>query len=121
MMNCWSMDPTERHSFSEIARTLSGYTETLAGYLDMNPFLSKKENKPTEDGFNNDILTHPDQLAALDYYNIPKNKSRSPRSSPRASPRASPLHSPSATATNNRFMMPPTSIKIQIDSCSPPS
>lgn len=115
MLNCWATDPNRRPSFSEAATTLSGYIETLAGYLDMNynPFTNAPEQqKPLENGFNNDVLAHPEQLAAL-YDNIPRNKSKSPRASPRASPRVSPLPSPS-NSYRGLLSGPP---KIQIDTC----
>lgn len=114
MEKCWCTNPNKRPAFNEIATTLSGYTETLAGYLDMNfnPFVSDQEQKLTENG-GYDILTRPDQLAAL-YDKLPR-KSKSPRSSPRASPRISPLPSPREEGPAQL-----TNIKIQIDSCSPP-
>lgn len=91
-------DPEKRPTFKDIVRTLTGYTESLAGYLDMtyNPFAPLNDQKVKEDGFNNDILTRPDQLAAL-FDDMPR---KSPRSSPRASPRASPRVSPMGTPTS---------------------
>ncbi len=109
MRNCWATDPEKRPTFNDIVRTLSGYTETLAGYLDMNynPFTSGDDHKLIiEDGFNNDILTHPDQLAAL-YDDMPKK-------SPRASPRVSPFGTPFGTPTATRGMLLP---EIHIDEC----
>ena len=130
MRTCWAASPAKRPSFSEIASTLSGYTENLAGYLDMNfnPFTSDQQDqqqqqlpqKPQlENGFCNDILTRPDQLAALYDDDIPSRKNRSPRSSPRASPRASPRVSPlpSPIVDSNGQVL--SHIKIQIEPASP--
>ena len=117
MMQCWSTDPNKRPAFNDIARTLSGYIETLAGYLDMNfnPFSSPTQERKSslENGISNDVLKYPEQLAAL-YDNIPRTKVRSPR----ASPRASPLPSPSAMNANRGFTNNPP-VQIQIDSPPP--
>ena len=102
MLRCWSAQPDSRPAFQDVVQILSGYTETLAGYLDMNsnPFVPGPEVV--------DNLALPNRLSAL-YYNIaskltgksPVSKRRSPRSSPRASPtvtpRLSPRVSPKAT------------------------
>lgn len=112
MMECWSTDPNSRPAFSKIARTLSGYTENLAGYLDVNynnPFSSAQNQ--AEEGFGNEILTRPDQLAALYDDELPIAKNRSPRGSPRASPCASPRASPTPPIPAGKILIniqPPT-------------
>ncbi len=98
MMKCWSAHADSRPSFSEIVQSISGFTETLAGYLDMNtnPFISETEQ------MNN--LAPPNRLSAL-YYNIaskltgksPVAKRRSPKGSPKCSPKSSPRVSPIVT------------------------
>ena len=124
MKECWATNPAKRPTFTDIAKTLSTYTESLAGYLDMtfNPFEQKSGNnhqghqpapaEQEEEGF--DVLTRPDKLAQL-YENIPKSKS--PRSSPRGSLRTSPIQSPTNSIKGFPAVVP-TNIKICIDSCS---
>ena len=86
MLSCWSTDPDDRPTFHDISKTLSGYTETLAGYLDMtyNPFTAttttpghhhhqQQQQKGLEGaGFNNNVLVRPDQLALLFDDEIPR-------------------------------------------------
>lgn len=130
MMTCWSPNPNERPTFKEIVKILSGYTETLAGYLDMNsnPFISSCEFQRDGDRPSEGLMV-PNKLTAL-YYNVtsklrgrsrsPKSKSKSPKSSPRASPRISPQVSPRISprpepACNAKDDVPSTPV-IKIDS-----
>lgn len=108
-MKCWAAKPDCRPSFRELVQILSGYTETLAGYLDMtsNPFIPASEQV--------DNLAAPSRLSAL-YYNIagklmgksPKGKRKSPRSSPRLSPRVSPSVTPRLSPRASPQPEPPT-------------
>lgn len=117
------MDSNQRPTFKEIVNILSGYTETLAGYLDMssfNPFTHEDHNNSPEDGFGNDILTHPDQLAKIYEHHNSKKKakaSRSPRGSPRGSKRTTPL--PSPVSTDQRSLSVKNAPMIRIDPGSP--
>jgi len=95
MLRCWAAQADARPAFKDVVQILSGYTETLAGYLDMNsnPFIPGPEVA--------DNLAPPNRLSAL-YYNIaakltgksPATRRRSPRSSPHASPSITPCLSP---------------------------
>ena len=41
MLKCWNSDPNERPSFSTLMKSVSGFAEMTAGYLDVsnyNPF-----------------------------------------------------------------------------------
>ena len=41
MLKCWNSDPNERPSFSTLTKSISGFAEMTAGYLDVsnyNPF-----------------------------------------------------------------------------------
>ena len=41
MLKCWNSDPNERPSFSALVKSISGFAEMTAGYLDVsnyNPF-----------------------------------------------------------------------------------
>lgn len=112
MMTCWSPDPNQRPSFREIVRLLSGYTETLAGYLDMtsNPFVSS---------FNQDLQreSRPNKLSAL-YYNVAskfRGRSVSPKvKSPKSSPRLSPH--PDLACSEDYDMLATSPVRITIDS-----
>ena len=44
MLKCWNSDPDERPPFSDLVRSISGFAEMTAGYLDMstyNPFANE--------------------------------------------------------------------------------
>lgn len=42
MMDCWAKKPNDRPPFSNIVKTVSNYTEAIAGYTDVNfnPFVT---------------------------------------------------------------------------------
>ena len=120
MMSCWSPDPNQRPCFKEIVETLSVYTETLAGYLDMtsNPFLStidqelRRDSCPLSEG-----QARSNKLTAL-YYNVTSKlrsgRSRSPKSkSPRISPH------PDFVCSGSSEVPPSPVIKITINAADP--
>ena len=59
MLKCWKSDPNERPSFSTLAKSISGFAEMTAGYLDIcnyNPFEASIPTATT-DGENHDDTT----------------------------------------------------------------
>lgn len=48
MLKCWHSEPTERPSFSSLVSSISGFAETIGGYLDVgnyNPFTTNDNTK----------------------------------------------------------------------------
>ena len=97
MMSCWSPDPEQRPTFSEIVKVLSCYTETLAGYLDMisNPFVSSFNSALQRDcRLQSLVNSRPNNKLTALYYNVAsklRGRSTSPKlKSPKSSPRISP-------------------------------
>ena len=94
MMKCWTKKPEDRPSFSDVVTTISSYTETIAGYLDINfnPFESKES--PDNDKAVLALAGPPESIPDSNSSTsgkTDKNKAKSPKSSPAVSPRGSPL------------------------------
>ena len=107
MMSCWAKKPEDRPAFSEVVKTISNYTEAIAGYLDINfnPFKSSHDLPDNEAAAASATLNSPDnekdvlisaELLAkqLDSKKTKDKNKKSPKSSPKPSPRASPSASP---------------------------
>ena len=114
MMSCWAKKPEDRPAFSDIVKTISNYTEAIAGYLDINfnPFKSSHDLPDNEAAAASATLNSPDnekdilisaellakQLDSKKTKDKNKKKSKdSPRVTPKSSPKPSPKASPSAS------------------------
>ena len=47
MLKCWNSDPNERPSFSNLMKSISGFAEMTAGYLDISNYNPFEANIPT--------------------------------------------------------------------------
>ena len=47
MLKCWYSDPNERPSFSTLTKSISGFAEMTAGYLDVSNYNPFEANVPT--------------------------------------------------------------------------
>jgi hypothetical protein len=113
MRSCWSKTPQERPFFSDIVKTISNYTEIIAGYLDINfnPFQSSYSPTgstaataaltaiPDSPDSEKNVLVSSELLRKLIQEDSketkPSNKkSKSPKSTPKVSPKMSPKVSP---------------------------
>ena len=47
MLKCWNSDPNERPSFSTLVKSISGFAEMTAGYLDVSNFNPFEASIPT--------------------------------------------------------------------------
>ena len=47
MLKCWNSDPNERPSFSSLVKSISGFAEMTAGYLDVSNYNPFEANIPT--------------------------------------------------------------------------
>ena len=111
MMSCWSKEAQERPIFSDVVKTISNYTEIIAGYLDINFNPFESSYSPTGSTAATAALTYvpdsPDsEKDALASSELLKNledsrqtkpcskKPKSPKGTPKASPKISPKVSP---------------------------
>ena len=114
MRSCWSKKAQERPFFSEVVKTISNYTEIIAGYLDINfnPFESSYSPTgstaataalttiPDSPDSEKDVLVSSELLRKLIDHEDSKQtkqcnkKPKSPKSTPKASPKMSPKVSP---------------------------
>ena len=105
-MKSWAKNPEDRPSFSDVVTTISSYTETIAGYLDINfnPFESTSDPAAgpvttAKESPDNDravlALVGASEVTSSNKNSTSgktdKNKAKSPRSSPAVSPHGSPL------------------------------
>ena len=104
MMSCWSKKAQERPFFSDVVKTISNYTEIIAGYLDINFNPFESSYSPTGSTALTTVPDSPDSekdafisSELLEDYKQTKpsnKKSKSPKSTPKASPKMSPKVSP---------------------------
>ena len=113
MRSCWLKKPQERPFFSDIVKTISNYTEIIAGYLDINfnPFESSYSPTgstaasaalttiPDSPDSEQNVLVSSELLRNLIQEDCKQakpcnKKQKSPKSTPKASPKMSPKVSP---------------------------
>ena len=111
MKSCWSKKAQERPFFSDVVKTISNYTEIIAGYLDINFNPFESSYSPTSStaataalttildspDSEKDVLISSELLRKLEDPKQTKpcnKKPKSPKGTPKASPKMSPKVSP---------------------------
>ena len=67
MLKCWNSDPNERPCFSALVKSISGFAEKTAGYLDVSNYNPFEVNVPTAKtgGVNGDVQTQEEHDASV--------------------------------------------------------
>lgn len=139
MRSCWLKRAEERPYFSDVVKTISNYTEIIAGYLDVNfnPFESSFSptgstaaaaltTVPDSPDSEKDVLVSSELLSKLVQEDSkpetkpcikkPKSPKGTPKASPKMSPKVSPRPSPKASPRISPLASPLLKIrKLKVD------